>query len=88
MYKDIDYEQPKTIQQRQRAAKLYEEFASSTIPLYLDNMDNDLMQFFSAWPDRIYIVQNKEIKMKGGMGPFDYDPEVAKAWLDAYLSSL
>ena len=50
-------------------------------------MNNDLMQFFGAWPDRIYIIQDMKIRMKGGLGPFDYDPEAVKAWLDDYLSS-
>src|SRR5260370_754290 len=39
---------------------------------------------YSAWPERIYIIdESGHIAYRGGMGPFNYKPEKAREWLAA-----
>jgi Iodothyronine deiodinase len=37
---------------------------------------------YSAWPERIYVIDDSgKIVYRGGLGPFQYHPEEARAWL-------
>ena len=41
-------------------------------------------QTFAAWPERIYILgAGGKVLYKGGMGPFDFDPNDAEKALTA-----
>ena len=45
-------------------------------------MENPANALYSAWPERLYIVdESGRIAYKGGMGPFEFHPEEVGAWL-------
>jgi hypothetical protein len=45
-------------------------------------MTNAANDAYSAWPERIYIIDERgRIAYAGGMGPFNYHPEEARKWL-------
>jgi hypothetical protein len=46
-------------------------------------MSNAANDAYAAWPERIYIIEQGRIAYRGGMGPFNYHPEEARAWLAA-----
>jgi hypothetical protein len=59
-----------------------------SIPFVIDDMSDTANKAYSAWPDRIYVV-NKEGKVayKAGQGPWGFKPEDAKEALKGLLSS-
>ena len=86
IYRDINYTQPRTLDEREAAARrLFAENASlRNAPLVLDGMDNRTEKAYAAHPERLYVIDlaaAPTVAFKGGMGPFDYDPEVLRQWL-------
>ncbi len=52
------------------------------IPMLVDDMANGAENLYSAWPERIYVVdETGRIAYKGGLGPFKYDPDELEKWL-------
>ncbi len=64
------------------AAELCAERLGLSIPTLVDGMDNAAFEVFSAWPERIYIVnKNGIIHYRGGHGPWEFSPSEARASL-------
>ena len=38
-------------------------------------MENSVSKAFGAFPERLFIIQDKKIAYEGGMGPFFYNLE-------------
>jgi type I thyroxine 5'-deiodinase len=56
------------------------------IPTLVDGMDDAAVEAFSAWPERIYIVnRDGQIHYRGEPGPRGFNPGEAKASLIALL---
>ena len=71
-----------TFAERQAAAQLCADKLSLRIPTVVDGMDNAAFAAFSAWPERIYIVNAQgKIAYRGGHGPYDFKPLEARAAL-------
>jgi len=52
------------------------------LPFGVDDMSNAADLAYSAWPERIYIIdESGRIAYRGGMGPFNYKPAEAREWL-------
>jgi type I thyroxine 5'-deiodinase len=52
------------------------------IPILIDDMENRIEKLYSAWPERIYIVdETGRIAYKGGLGPFKFNPDELDNWL-------
>ncbi len=50
-----------------------------TIPTLVDGMDNAAFEAFSAWPERIYLVDaDGRVRYRGGPGPYEFKPEEAR----------
>ena len=48
----------------------------------VDSMSDLANRLYAGWPERIYIVdESGNIAYRGGLGPFNYHPEEARAWL-------
>jgi iodothyronine deiodinase-like protein len=57
------------------------------LPLAIDGIENAADKAYAAWPERIYVIgAGGTIIYKGGMGPFGFKPDEAKAALVAYLA--
>jgi type I thyroxine 5'-deiodinase len=81
---DVCYAQPKTLVQRVAIANDFVQRLKYPIPFGIDDMSNAANDAYSAWPERIYIIdESGRIAYVGGMGPFNYHPEEARAWLAA-----
>jgi len=53
-----------------------------SVPFGIDEMTNAANDAYSAWPERIYIIdESGRIAYAGGMGPFNYRPQEARAWM-------
>lgn len=79
---DVCYAQPHTLEQRVAIANDFVKRFKYTVPFGVDDMSNAANDAYAAWPERIYIVdETGRIAYRGGMGPFGYHPEEARAWL-------
>lgn len=78
----VCYKQPTTLKERSLIAKDFIERSRCSIPMALDNMKNEANDLYSAWPERIYVIdENGKIAYKGATGPFGFKPEEIQQWL-------
>ncbi len=81
---DVCYAQPKNLEQRVAIANDFIKRFHYPLPLGIDDVNNAANDIYAAWPERIYIIdETGRIAYRGGMGPFHYHPEEARAWLAA-----
>jgi type I thyroxine 5'-deiodinase len=81
---DVCYAQPKTLEQRLAIANDFTKRFKYTVPFGIDDMRNAADLAYSAWPERLYIVdESGHIAYRGGMGPFHYKPDEVRDWLAA-----
>jgi len=57
-----NYEQPTTIEERKKMVDLLIDEYHPTIPIFIDNMNNDFQNAYHPWPDRAYVFLNNKIK--------------------------
>ena len=80
---DVCYAQPKNLTQRVAIANDFIKRFQFPLPFGVDEMSDAANLAYSAWPERIYIIdEGGRIVYRGGMGPFYYKPEEARAWLE------
>ena len=48
----------------------------------VDTMDDEATKAYGAFPERLFIIQQGKIVYEGGMGPYNYDLEEVKNWLE------
>lgn len=66
--------QTRTAEERDGAARQYCSSNDLTIPVLVDSVDNRTAEDYSAFPDRLYLVDCRgQVAYKGGRGPFDFD---------------
>jgi len=81
---DVCYAQPKTLEQRVAIANDFIKRFQYPLPFGVDDMNNAANDAYAAWPERIYIIdESGHVAYRGGLGPFQYHPEQARAWLAA-----
>jgi iodothyronine deiodinase-like protein len=86
---DVCYAQPRTLEQRVAIANDFVHRFHYPVPFGIDDMGNAAESAYSAWPERIYIIdEHGRIAYAGGMGPFSYHPEEARAWLAARFGAV
>ena len=79
---DVCYAQPKTLEQRVAIAKDFVERQKYPLPFGIDDMNNAADLAYSAWPERLYVIDERgHIAYAGGIGPFKYDPQEVRTWL-------
>ena len=81
---DVCYAQPKNLEQRVYIANDFIKRYKYPVPFGIDDMSNAAEGAYSAWPERLYVIdENGHIAYKGGNGPFKYDPKEVRSWLAA-----
>jgi Iodothyronine deiodinase len=81
---DVCYAQPKTLEQRLAIANDFTKRFKFTLPFGIDDMSNAADTAYSAWPERLYVIdESGHIAYRGGIGPFNYKPAEVRAWLAA-----
>lgn len=79
---DVCYVQPKTLAQRAAIANDFTQRFKFPLPFGIDEMNNAANDAYAAWPERLYIIDERgRISYKGGNGPFKYDPMEVRVWL-------
>lgn len=71
----ITIAQPKTIDERVGVAAQCSVALEVSMPLLVDHIDNSVEQIYSAFPDRLYLIdQQGKVAFKSGRGPFGFQP--------------
>lgn len=79
---DVCYAQPKSLEQRVAIARDFTTRFKYPLPFGIDDMSNLADAAYSAWPERLYIIdETGRIAYRGGMGPFNYKPAEVRDWL-------
>jgi hypothetical protein len=79
---DVCYAQPKTLEQRVAIANDFVSRQKYPLPFGIDDMNNAADLAYSAWPERLYVIdEHGRIAYAGGMGPFNYNPDEVRGWL-------
>lgn len=79
---NICYPQPRTFAQRVAIANEFVTRFHFPLPMAIDTMNDAADHTYGGWPERIYIIdESGKIVYRGGLGPFNYHPEEARAWL-------
>jgi hypothetical protein len=79
---DVCYAQPKTLEQRVVIANDFIKRFKFDLPFGIDDMSNAADNAYSAWPERLYVIdESGHIAYRGGMGPFNYKPSELRDWL-------
>jgi len=61
---------------------------ANLMPIYVDLMDNRFCELFSAFPERLLVIENNTLTYLGGMGPFLYSiPEVRQFFTSKFKKS-
>ncbi len=77
----VCYMQPNSDEDRQAIVNDFIERFDYPMPIGIDDMQNTAMTTFSAWPERLYVVEDSKIVYKGGIGPYEYRPQEVRDWL-------
>lgn len=57
-----NYSQHKSIEDRKKMVNLLIDEFSPTIPILMDNMNNDFQNAYNPWPDKAFMFLNSKIK--------------------------
>lgn len=83
----VCYTQPRNLAQRVAIANDFAQRFHYPVPLGVDTMANTADHLYAGWPERLYVLDpNGTIVYKGGIGPFHYEPEEVRAWLEAHTA--
>lgn len=78
----------KTFLQRDEAAKTCVVKLGIHIPAVVDDMQDSTERAYTAWPDRLYVVDREgRVAYKSKAGPFGFDPAAMAGKLKSLVSS-
>ena len=70
---------PKTIEERRKAAGDCEEALKYGVKTYVDDIDDVVNKAYAAWPTRLYLIDTNGIVFyAGGPGPFGFSPSALR----------
>jgi len=65
--------QHRSTQARIEAAKSFQEKYNWPIPMVVDTISNDFHNVFSAWPERLFVIENGKMAYIADAGEDGYD---------------
>lgn len=83
----IDVVEPVSLEQRRKvAASCHENLFDGVVPLYVDTMQNQVNELYTARPTRIYFIgSDGRIVYNPGIGPFGFNPDHLEPVIQDYL---
>ena len=59
----------------------------TSIPVLIDEIDNEVARQYGGWPDRLYLIgRDGRIAFQGAEGPFGFKPEQLEQAIEAELA--
>lgn len=85
-YPSYDLKEPETIEERRQAALGCQAKLLEDMPVFVDNMDNNVDLAYVAWPTRVYFLDTHgKVRYDSGLGPYGLSPEKLEAEIAKYL---
>lgn len=82
----VVFNEPKTMEERLKIARMCETGLQLKIPIVVDNMDDAVEKAYAGWPDRFYVIDSAgKIAFKGRPGPAGFRPGEAETALVGLL---
>lgn len=82
----IRIDQPKTYDERVKAAGSCLKDLGLSIPFLVDDMENRAQKAYAGWPDRLYVIDAEgRVAFRGEPGPRGFKPDEAEAALKKLL---
>ncbi len=76
----------RSIADRLAAAKEFVRMKNFPCEVVCDSAENEGIEKFDAWPERLYIIVDGVVAYKGGYGPNDYMLGEVCDWLETHTS--
>lgn len=81
---DIKIKTHNSIRDRCNAARMFQTNYNPNCTVLVDSMLDIACTSYGATPIRLHIVKNNNLEYEGGTGPFMYDMESVRHWLQNY----
>lgn len=83
---DVVYASPQSQQERASLADACVRKLNIEIPALIDGFDNAVERAYTAWPDRLYLIDREgKITYKSKPGPWGFRPAELRSALDLEL---
>ena len=76
------------MEDRLQAAQMLVPLVDSLTPIAVDTLEDEALVSYAAFPDRLYIVLDGRVTYEGQIGPWGYDLEEIRNWLNAWKGQL
>ncbi len=84
-YPSYDTKEPATIQERHRVAQTCSKRLLANMPVYIDNMDNQVDLQYVGWPTRTYFLgKDGRVVFDSGLGPYGLSHAELEKTIAAY----
>ena len=70
-----------SLEERFEAAKVLKD-EGIDCEVVVESMTDESIEMYASLPERLYIIQDGVIRLRGGLGPFNYEPKVVRKWLE------
>ena len=82
----IALQDPRSTPERTEAAHSCAVRMRTSIPVLIDEIDNEVARQYGGWPDRLYLIgEDGRIAFQGAEGPFGFKPELLEQAIQADL---
>ena len=79
----VVFARARSLQERDTVATACAVALKLDIPILIDTMDDAANRAFSAWPERLYVLDSDgKVIYKGGKGPYGFAPDEFDAFLE------
>ncbi len=83
----IGLEDPQSIEERTEVATSCALRMRTSIPVLIDEINNEVARQYGGWPDRLYLVgKDGRIAFQGDQGPFGFKPDQLEQAIEAELT--
>ncbi len=77
------FDQPTRIQERLDVARAFIGKMDVETSTLVDDIDNTAEELYAAWPERLYVIdRGGTIVYKGGLGPYFFEPDEVREYLE------
>jgi Iodothyronine deiodinase len=84
----IELLDPRSAEERAEVASSCAVRMRTSIPVLIDELDNEVARQYGGWPDRLYLVaRDGRVAFQGAAGPFGFKPENLERAIEAELGS-
>lgn len=83
----IELRDPQSKEERTEVAASCAVRMQTSIPVLIDELDNEVARQYGGWPDRLYLIgKDGRVAFQGGPGPFGFTPEHLEQAIEAELT--